>query len=93
MEKLGLGSSQREKMDMVLEPMQVMIQLALLSHCQIGSKISVSNNILTIQKPKWYQGSVRWWNGDNKDDLYYLFHAIRRYYKWYKKDNKLVQKK
>ena len=84
MEKLGLGSSQREKMDMVLEPMQVMIQLALLSHCQIGSKISVSNNILTIQKPKWYQGSVRWWNGDNKDDLYYLFHAIRRYYKWYK---------
>ena len=30
---------------------------------------------------------VRWWNGDNKDDLYYLFHAIRRYYKWYKSQN------
>jgi hypothetical protein len=23
-------------------------------------------------------------DGDSKDDLYYLFHAIRRYYKWYK---------
>ena len=66
MDKLGLGSSQREKMDMVLEPMQVMIQLALLSHCQIGSKISVCNNILSIQKPKWSQGIVRYFNGDNK---------------------------
>ena len=33
------------------------------------------------------QGVTRWWNGDNKDDLYYLFHAIRRYYKWYKSQN------
>ncbi len=90
MEKMGFGSSQREKMDMILEPMQVMIQLALLKNAPIGSKISVSNNILNIQKPTYAQGLVRWWNGDNKDDLYYLFHAIRRYYKWYKnEDNKI----
>ncbi len=87
MEKMGFGSSQREKMDMILEPMQVMIQLALLKNAPIGSKISVSNNILNIQKPTYAQGLVRWWNGDNKDDLYYLFHAIRRYYKWYKQDD------
>tara|TARA_A100001234_G_scaffold216595_1_gene222805 strand:+ start:866 stop:1495 length:630 start_codon:yes stop_codon:yes gene_type:complete len=87
MEKMGFGGSQREKMDMILEPMQVMIQLALLKNAPIGSKISVSNNILNIQKPTYAQGLVRWWNGDNKDDLYYLFHAIRRYYKWYKQDD------
>jgi len=87
MDKIGFGGSQREKMDMVLEPMQVMIQLALLSYSPIGSKISVCNNILTIQKPSYVQGVTRWWNGDNKDDLYYLFHAIRRYYKWYKSQN------
>jgi len=87
MDKIGFGGSQREKMDMVLEPMQVMIQLALLSYSQIGSKISVCNNILIIQKPSLVQGVTRWWNGDNKDDLYYLFHAIRRYYKWYKSQN------
>jgi len=87
MDKIGYGGSQREKMDMVLEPMQVMIQLALLSYSQIGSKISVCNNILIIQKPSLVQGVTRWWNGDNKDDLYYLFHAIRRYYKWYKSQN------
>ena len=84
---MGFGGSQREKMDMILEPMQVMIQLALLKNAPIGSKISVSNNILNIQKPTYAQGLVRWWNGDNKDDLYYLFHAIRRYYKWYKQDD------
>ena len=60
MDKIGLGGSQREKMDMVLEPMQVMIQLALLSYSPIGSKISVSNNILTIQKPSYVQGVTRW---------------------------------
>ncbi len=61
-----------------------MIQLALLAHSPIGTKISVNSNILTIQPPTYFQGMTRWWNNDNKDDLYYLFHAIRRYYKWYK---------
>jgi len=79
-----LRTKEKERADLILEPMQVMIQLALLAHSPIGTKISVSNNILTIQSPAWTQGVYRWWNNDNKDDLYYLFHAIRRYYKWYK---------
>lgn len=80
----------KERSDMILEPLQVMIQLALVSKCPIGTKVSVYDNILHIQQPYFTQGIVRWWNKDNKDDLYYLFHAIRRYYKWYKvKDNKI----
>ena len=79
-----LRTKDKERADLILEPMQVMIQLALLAHSPIGTKISVSNNILRIQPPTSMQGVVRWWNNDNKDDLYYLFHAIRRYYKWYK---------
>ena len=79
-----LRAKEKERADLILEPMQVMIQLALLAHSPIGTKISVSNNILTIQPPSMTQGAYRWGNNDNKDDLYYLFHAIRRYYKWYK---------
>ena len=79
-----LRAKDKERADLILEPMQVMIQLALLAHSPIGTKISVSNNILSIQPPSMTQGAYRWWNNDNKDDLYYLFHAIRRYYKWYK---------
>jgi len=87
-----LRAKDKERADLILEPLQVMIQLALLAHSPIGTKISVSNNILSIQSPAWTQGVYRWWNNDNKDDLYYLFHAIRRYYKWYKtQDNKAYQ--
>jgi len=87
-----LRAKDKERADLILEPMQVMIQLALLAHSPIGTKISVSNNILSIQPPTWAQGTIRWWNNDNKDDLYYLFHAIRRYYKWYKsQDDKVYQ--
>jgi len=82
-----LRTKEKERADLILEPMQVMIQLALVAHSPIGTKISVSNNILSIQPPTWTQGTIRWWNNDNKDDLYYLFHAIRRYYKWYKSQN------
>ena len=77
-------TQQKERSDMILEPLQVMIQLSLLNFCPVGTKVSVSENILHIQQPTYFQGAIRWWNNDNKDDLYYLFHAIRRYYKWYK---------
>lgn len=86
----ALNTHVKERSDMILEPLQVMIQLSLVSKCPIGTKVSVSDNILQIQQPYIYQGILRWWQADNKDDLYYLFHAIRRYYKWYKnQDNKI----
>ena len=77
----------KEKSDMILEPLQVMIQLALLSHCPNGTKLSISDNLLHIQQPCWNQGIWRWYMKDNKDDLYYLFQAIRRFYMWYKPEN------
>ncbi len=82
--------TQKERTDMILEPLQVMIQLGLLSFCPTGTKVSVSDNLLHLQQPSYFQGTIRWWQADNKDDLYYLFHAIRRYYKWYKPQNNKV---
>ena len=78
--------NRKERSDMILEPLQVMTQLAILSYSPIGTKVSVSDNILQLHKPHMFQGVWRWYNSDGKDDLYYLFHAIRRYYKWYKKE-------
>ena len=74
----------KEKSHMILEPLQVVIQLAVLSSLPIGTKISISKNILEIQEPSWTQGMWRWYQNDKTEELYYLFHAIRRYYKWYK---------
>ncbi len=85
-----LSNQQKERSELILEPFQVMVQLALVSFCPVGTKISISNNILTLQKPTLFQGAIRYWNNDNKDDLYYLFHAIRRYMKWYKDPNNKI---
>jgi hypothetical protein len=84
MEGIMSNNVGKEKQNMILEPLHVMIQLSLLASCPIGTKISVSNNTLHIQKPYFAQGIIRWWNEDSKDDLYYLYHAIRRFYIWYK---------
>ena len=85
-----IKSQPKEKLDMILEPLQVLTQLAILSFLPVGTKISISNNILHLQQPTMFQGVLRWYKKDNKDDLFYLFHAIRRYYKWYKnKDDKI----
>ena len=88
-----IKSHPKEKVDMILEPLQVLTQLAVLSYLPVGTKISISNNILNLQQPTMFQGVLRWYQKDNKDDLYYLFHAIRRYYKWYKhKDDEVFTK-
>jgi len=84
------GKNNKEQVDLILEPLQVMINLAVLGFCPIGTKINIHENMLYLHQPTLAQGLWRWWEGDSKDDLYYLFHAIRRYYKWYKhKDNEI----
>ena len=83
----SVTNKKKERSDMILEPLQVMVQLALLKYCPIGTKVSVADNILQLQFPTMFQGVWRWYHQDGKDDLYYLFHAIRRYYKWYKNQN------
>ncbi len=82
-----LKGKPKEKMDMILEPMQVMIQLALLSFCPLGTKLSIRKNILYLDRPTYTQGVTRWLNQDSKNDLHFLYNVLRRYYKWYKKDS------
>lgn len=77
------ASRPKERIDYVLEPMQAMIQLACLSVCPTGTKVSISNNILCIQHPSWNQGLWRTYNQDNKDDLFHLFNVIGRYRSFY----------
>jgi hypothetical protein len=74
---------QKDKIDMILEPLQAMIQLSLLSVCPIGTKITIQENILYIQHPSIIQPISRWYKSDKKDDLLFLFQVIRRFIKWY----------
>ena len=76
-------SKKKERYETILEPMQAILQLALLSFCPKGTKISISRNILHLQQPTISQGIVRWYNNDNKDDLFYLFYACKRFPQFY----------
>lgn len=68
---------------MILEPLQAMIQLALLSICPIGTKLRIQENILHLQSPTLIQPITRWYYADKKDDVYFLYGVIKRYLKWY----------
>jgi hypothetical protein len=83
----NLKSTPKERADMILEPLQVMIQLAILGFCPKGTKISISENTLFLQQPTFIQGVLRWYGRDCREDLYYLFHALRRFYLWYKNED------
>lgn len=77
----------KDKIDMVLEPLQSMIQLALLSVSPVGTKLTIQENILYLQVPNIIQPITRWYNADKKDDLYFLFQVIKRFTKWYSPEN------
>lgn len=73
----------REKLDYILEPFQAMTQLAFLAYCPIGTKLTIYDNILTIQQPGISQGIIRYFNDDSKEDLYYLMNVFRRFFSYY----------
>jgi hypothetical protein len=73
----------KEKSHMILEPLQSMIVIALLSISPVGTKIGIYENILYLQSPSIVQPISRWYNSDKKDDLYFLFQVIKRFIKWY----------
>jgi hypothetical protein len=79
--------SSKDKTDMVLEPLQAIVQLAILSLCPIGTKLTIQENILYLQQPNVIQPISRWYNADKKDDLLFLFQVVRRFIKWYNPRN------
>lgn len=76
-------NKKKERFDIILEPLQAITQLALIAFCPIGTKIAIQNNLLEIQYPGMSQSLVRWYNNDNKEDLFYLFNACRRFTMFY----------
>ncbi len=77
----------KEKINMTLEPLQAIIQIALLNVLPIGTKMAIHENILYLQSPSVIQPISRWYYADKKDDLFFLFQVIKRFKKWYGKDN------
>ena len=73
----------KERFVIILEPLQAVIQLALLSFYPKGTKLTIANNLLSIQSPTWTQGMWRSYNQDVKEDLFFLFNTIMRFNLFY----------
>jgi hypothetical protein len=72
----------------VLDPLSVIIKLAIISNKPIGTKISITKNILYLQEPGPFQGLLRYILNYNKTDLQYLYNPIELACKIYlKKSN------
>ena len=79
----SIMSKKKERFDIILEPLQAFIQLALLSFTPVDSKLNIYNNVLYIQIPGWKQTIMRTYYSDSKNDLFYLFNVMNRFNKFY----------
>jgi hypothetical protein len=73
----------KNRSELILEPLQAILQLVFLSFSEKGTKISINNNRLYLQQPTYTQGIIRWTQNDNKNDISVLFYVCKRFPKYY----------
>jgi hypothetical protein len=60
----------------ILDPLSVIIKLAILSNKAIGTKIHIDKNVIYFQEPGPFQSICRIYYNDNKTDLQYIYNPI-----------------
>ena len=60
----------------ILDPLSVIIKLAILSNKPIGTKLNIQNNIIYTQEPGPFQAICRYVFKNNKTDIQYLYNPI-----------------
>ena len=60
----------------VLDPLSVIIKLAIIGNKPVGTKILISNNIIYLQEPGPFQALCRIFFKTNKTDLQYMYNPI-----------------
>ena len=60
----------------ILDPLSVIVKLAIIGNKPIGTKILLQNNIISFQEPGYFQGISRIFYKSNKTDIQYLFNPI-----------------
>jgi len=80
----NITTKKKEKLDIIVEPLQACYMLSLLAFLPNGTKFSIQNNILYLQEPSVVQGVSRWYNSDTKNDIQYLVVIVKRFLDFYK---------
>ena len=61
----------------LLDPLSVIIKLAIISNKPVGTKILIQNNVIYFQEPGMFQSLVRMIYNSNKTDLQYMYNPIQ----------------
>ena len=62
----------------ILEPLSIVIKLAIISLYPVGTKIAVYNHKLHIHSPTIFQGTIRWSCGSTREDVHLLLNPITK---------------
>jgi len=71
------GNNLNIKKDFLLDPLSVIIKLAILGNKRVGTKLLLKNNIIYFQKPGLFQSVSRIFYNTSKNDLQYLYYPIK----------------
>ena len=74
----------------ILEPLSVIINLAIVSFKQDKTKIAIANNKIYIQEPNVWQGPVRYIYGNNREEISFLLKPIMRAIELYPSDSNIM---
>jgi hypothetical protein len=60
----------------VLDPLSVIIKLAIISNKPLGTKLRINNNVIFLQEPGPFQAICRYFLKNNKTDIQFLYNPI-----------------
>lgn len=61
----------------LLDPLSVIVKLAILANKPVGTKVCIQNNVMSFQDPGIFQGFCRAIYNLNKTDLHYMYNPIQ----------------
>ncbi len=67
----------------LLDPLGTLCKLVGLNFTKIKTKISIHSHILKLDEPDQLQFFMRWYNGDDRENVSELYYVIIRIIKWY----------
>nr|QBK89152.1 MAG: uncharacterized protein LCMiAC02_02460 [Mimivirus LCMiAC02] len=67
----------------LLDPISVISRLISLNFREYDTKMSIKNHTIHLQSPSSFQGFVRKYNGDGKENIAELYGSIVKIIKWY----------
>lgn len=74
--------------NVLLEPFSCILKLGILFYKPIGTKISITKNSIHYNDASIYQGALRTYAGDSRDDLHNICYPIMIALKWFPKSDK-----